>query len=131
MDELEAVVRDGEVWVRFQNFRKGSPDKDRRLMAEQPNNERPRLSSWLKLAYRLQGVVARSPVRERPGWRALALRVGSTLSFFFVVQVITGVFLWMSYSPSSQTAWESVYYIQHQMLGGWFCAACTILWRSR
>lgn len=27
MDELEAVVRDGQVWVRFQNFRKGSPDK--------------------------------------------------------------------------------------------------------
>lgn len=28
MDELEAVVRaDGEVWVRFQNFRKGTPDK--------------------------------------------------------------------------------------------------------
>ena len=27
MDELEAVVKDGEVWVRFQNFRKGSPDK--------------------------------------------------------------------------------------------------------
>jgi menaquinol-cytochrome c reductase iron-sulfur subunit len=27
MDELEAVVRDGDVWVRFQNFRKGSPDK--------------------------------------------------------------------------------------------------------
>ncbi|HEY0928415.1 MAG TPA: Rieske 2Fe-2S domain-containing protein [Gemmatimonas sp.] len=27
MDELTAEVRDGEVWVRFQNFRKGSPDK--------------------------------------------------------------------------------------------------------
>lgn len=27
MDELEAVVKDGEVWVRFQNFRKGSPEK--------------------------------------------------------------------------------------------------------
>lgn len=27
MDALEAEVRDGEVWVRFQNFRKGSPDK--------------------------------------------------------------------------------------------------------
>jgi ubiquinol-cytochrome c reductase cytochrome b subunit len=25
----------------------------------------------------------------------------------------------MAYSPSSQTAWESVYYIQHQMSGGW------------
>ncbi|MBL0939381.1 MAG: Rieske 2Fe-2S domain-containing protein [Gemmatimonadaceae bacterium] len=27
MDELEAVVRDGEVWVKYQNFRKGSPEK--------------------------------------------------------------------------------------------------------
>lgn len=27
MDELVAEVRDGEVWVKFQNFRKGSPDK--------------------------------------------------------------------------------------------------------
>ena len=27
MDELTAEVRDGEVWVQFQNFRKGSPDK--------------------------------------------------------------------------------------------------------
>jgi ubiquinol-cytochrome c reductase cytochrome b subunit len=45
---------------------------------------------------------------------------GSTLSFALVVQFITGVFLWMAYSPSSQTAWESVYYIQHEMTGGWF-----------
>jgi ubiquinol-cytochrome c reductase cytochrome b subunit len=44
---------------------------------------------------------------------------GSTLSFALVVQFITGVFLWMSYSPSSQTAWESVHYIQHEMTGGW------------
>src|SRR5688572_25927018 len=42
-----------------------------------------------------------------------------TLVFTFTVQLITGFFLWMSYSPSSQTAWESVYYIQHQMYGGW------------
>jgi menaquinol-cytochrome c reductase iron-sulfur subunit len=27
MDPLEAVVRDGEVWVKFQNFRKGSPER--------------------------------------------------------------------------------------------------------
>src|SRR6185369_1686376 len=44
---------------------------------------------------------------------------GSTLTFTFVVQIITGIFLWMAYSPSSQTAWESVYYIQHGMTGGW------------
>lgn len=44
---------------------------------------------------------------------------GSTLTFAFMVQVITGIFLWMAYSPSSQTAWESVFYIQHEMSGGW------------
>src|SRR6185503_10847858 len=44
---------------------------------------------------------------------------GSTLSFALVVQVITGIFLWMAYSPSSQTAWESVYFIQYEMTGGW------------
>ncbi len=44
---------------------------------------------------------------------------GSTLVFAFFVQVITGIFLWMCYSPSAQTAWESVYFIQNEMMGGW------------
>lgn len=49
-------------------------------------------------------------------WRYVT---GSMLVFAFVTQAITGIFLWMAYSPSSQTAWESVYYIQHEMWGGW------------
>jgi len=44
---------------------------------------------------------------------------GSTLTFALAIQFITGIFLWMAYSPSSQTAWESVYYIQYEMAGGW------------
>jgi ubiquinol-cytochrome c reductase cytochrome b subunit len=44
---------------------------------------------------------------------------GSTLVFAFITQVITGLVLWSSYSASAQTAWESVYYIQHEMAGGW------------
>ncbi|MGD9721529.1 MAG: cytochrome b N-terminal domain-containing protein [Pirellulales bacterium] len=44
---------------------------------------------------------------------------GSTLVFVFVAQVITGIFLWANYSPSAQTAWESVYFIQYEMPGGW------------
>ena len=36
-----------------------------------------------------------------------------------MVQFITGVFLWMAYSPSASTAWESVYYIQNEMQFGW------------
>jgi ubiquinol-cytochrome c reductase cytochrome b subunit len=45
---------------------------------------------------------------------------GSALTFCLAGQFITGIFLWMAYSPSAQTAWESVYYIQHEMAGGWF-----------
>jgi len=44
---------------------------------------------------------------------------GSTLTFTFIIQIITGCVLWMAYSPSSQTAWESVFYIQNNMMGGW------------
>jgi ubiquinol-cytochrome c reductase cytochrome b subunit len=51
-----------------------------------------------------------------PRWRYVW---GSTLSFCFFVQVVTGLVLWTSYSPSAQTAWESVYFIQHQMTAGW------------
>ncbi|NNC88279.1 MAG: c-type cytochrome [Akkermansiaceae bacterium] len=43
---------------------------------------------------------------------------GSTLTFAIFVQFITGVMLWMFYSPSATTAWESVYYIQNEVTGG-------------
>ena len=42
-----------------------------------------------------------------------------------VMQAVTGFFLWLHYSPSAQTAWESVYYLQYEVTGGWLCAACT------
>ena len=45
---------------------------------------------------------------------------GSTLAFTFGLQLLTGVFLWTAYSPSVQTAWESVYFIQHHIQLGWF-----------
>jgi ubiquinol-cytochrome c reductase cytochrome b subunit len=44
---------------------------------------------------------------------------GSTLVYTFVVQILTGLFLWTAYSPSAQTAWESVYYIHDVMAWGW------------
>ncbi|MBG86700.1 MAG: menaquinol-cytochrome C reductase [Verrucomicrobiales bacterium] len=56
------------------------------------------------------------PIPGGARWRYIW---GSTLTFAIAVQFITGMFLWMAYSPSAQTAWESVYYIQHEMKGGW------------
>ena len=39
-------------------------------------------------------------------WRYVS---GSMLVFAFVTQMVTGIFLWMCYSPGTQNAWESVY----------------------
>jgi ubiquinol-cytochrome c reductase cytochrome b subunit len=41
----------------------------------------------------------------------------------FCVQAITGFFLWTYYSPSANTAWESVYYLQFHVFGGWLLHA--------
>ena len=49
-------------------------------------------------------------------WRYIT---GSMLVFAFVTQVLTGIFLWMSYSAGIQNAWASVFYIQNIMPGGW------------
>ena len=43
----------------------------------------------------------------------------SAVSFTFFVQVVTGFFLLTGYSPSTQTAWESVFHLQFQTPGGW------------
>jgi ubiquinol-cytochrome c reductase cytochrome b subunit len=45
------------------------------------------------------------------------------VAFLFCVQAITGFFLWVFYSPSAQTAWESVYYLQDEVAGGWLLRA--------
>ncbi len=64
--------------------------------------------------------IARTALYENiPGGSRWRYVWGSTLTFGLAVQFITGIFLWMAYSPSSHTAWESVYYIQDVMAGGW------------
>ncbi|GAB1343044.1 cytochrome b N-terminal domain-containing protein [Gemmatimonas sp.] len=90
-------------------------------MAANGNEQTGRgLAGWLDHRTGYKGLLHEALFENVPGGARWRYVWGSTLTFFFVVQVITGVFLWMSYSPSSQTAWESVYYIQHQMWGGWF-----------
>jgi len=54
-----------------------------------------------------------------PG-RATPLRsLPLLLVFAFLVQAATGVVLLMYYSPGAQSAWESVYHLQHHVQGGW------------
>ncbi|MCS7306747.1 MAG: cytochrome b N-terminal domain-containing protein [Thermoguttaceae bacterium] len=49
--------------------------------------------------------------------------VRAAILFGLIVQAVTGLVLWMHYSPSAQTAWESVYYIQYELPGGWLLRA--------
>lgn len=46
--------------------------------------------------------------------------LGAMLVFNFFVLLVTGIYLSTTFSPSSQTAWESVFYIQNVMTMGWF-----------
>src|SRR5438309_11330716 len=77
------------------------------------------LVDWLDSRTGYRGIRHALLFEAIPGGARWRYVWGSTLVFAFTVQLITGFFLWMSYSPSSQSAWESVYYIQHQMSGGW------------
>lgn len=45
---------------------------------------------------------------------------GSGLLVIFSVQVLTGLLLMSTYTPAVQSAWSSVFYIQHKIAGGWF-----------
>jgi ubiquinol-cytochrome c reductase cytochrome b subunit len=78
-----------------------------------------RFLNWLDHRTGIREITHAALYEHIPGGARWRYVWGSTLSFCFFVQVITGFILWGAYSPSAQTAWESVYYIQHQMTGGW------------
>lgn len=75
--------------------------------------------TWLDHRTGIKGLMHEALYERVPGGARWRYVWGSTLVFTFTVQMISGIFLWMAYSPSAQTAWESVYYIQEHMTLGW------------
>jgi quinol-cytochrome oxidoreductase complex cytochrome b subunit/mono/diheme cytochrome c family protein len=75
--------------------------------------------AWLDHRTGIRDLMHSALYEHIPGGARWRYVWGSTLVFAFTVQAVTGIFLWMCYSPSSQTAWESVAYIQYEMQGGW------------
>ncbi|MEM8945321.1 MAG: cytochrome b N-terminal domain-containing protein [Planctomycetota bacterium] len=75
---------------------------------------------WLDSRTGIKELLHEALYERVPGGARWRYVWGSTLVVAFVTQAITGIFLWMAYSPSTQTAWESVFYIQEEMSGGWF-----------
>ena len=54
-----------------------------------------------------------------PAGRCLCRYLPAAIIFAFLLQGITGLFLWAFYSPSAVTAWESVYHVQYNVPYGW------------
>ena len=78
------------------------------------------LMDWLDDRSGIRGLVKEALYEKIPGGSRWRYVWGSCLTFVFFTQVVTGTLLWMFYSPSSQTAWESVYFLEYHVAGGWF-----------
>jgi ubiquinol-cytochrome c reductase cytochrome b subunit len=79
-----------------------------------------RALGWLEERTGYRHLVAAALEEPVPGGASWIYCFGSVLTFILVNQIVTGVLLAMYYSPSAQTAWSSVAYIQDQVTMGWF-----------
>ena len=77
------------------------------------------LLGWLDHRTGYRGLLRKALVESIPGGAKWRYVWGSALTFAIAVQFVTGVILWAAYSPNAQGAWESVYYIENVMAGGW------------
>jgi len=78
------------------------------------------LADWLDDRSGYRHVMKEALDEPIPGGARWRYVFGSALTVIFMVQVFTGLLLMTSYSPSSSTAWGSVFYISHDMWAGWF-----------
>ena len=78
------------------------------------------LADWLDHRSGFRDLMKEALDEPIPGGARWRYVFGSALSVIFMVQVFTGLLLMTAYSPSSSTAWGSVFWISHDMWGGWF-----------
>lgn len=57
-----------------------------------------------------------SPPPDRTG---LFRFLPTLIVFAFLLQVLTGLALWIHYCPAASSAWESIFFIQYILPGGW------------
>lgn len=77
------------------------------------------VSNWLDDRTGIRRAIGEVLFQRIPGGARWRYVWGVMLAFAVAMEFITGIFLWMHYSASTQTAWESVYFIEHVMVGGW------------
>ncbi|MCH8040548.1 MAG: cytochrome b N-terminal domain-containing protein [Nitrospinae bacterium] len=79
-----------------------------------------RLYEWLDSRLRLKPIGKTLLDEPIPGGASWNYVFGSATLFLFVLQAVTGMFLTMYYVPSTDHAYDTVQYIQHEVMFGWF-----------
>ncbi len=77
------------------------------------------LSDWFNDRTGYRDIVKSILDEPLAGGAHLRYVFGAALTSTFMIQLATGLLLMLSYSPSSSTAWGSVFYINEQMTLGW------------
>jgi len=65
--------------------------------------------AWLDERTGLVGLVRAFLFQTIPGGSRWRYTWGAVVLYTFLLQAVTGFFLWTAYSPSTQTAWESIH----------------------
>jgi ubiquinol-cytochrome c reductase cytochrome b subunit len=78
------------------------------------------LADWFDQRTGYRAIVREALEEPIPGGARWRYVFGSALSTTFLIQLATGLLLMLSYSPSASTAWGSVFYINNEMMLGWF-----------
>jgi ubiquinol-cytochrome c reductase cytochrome b subunit len=78
------------------------------------------ISDWLDERTGYKALVAHALDEDIPGGARVVYVFGSGLAVLFTCQVVTGLMLMATYTPAVGSAWSSVFYVQHEVAGGWF-----------
>ncbi len=54
-----------------------------------------------------------------PGGPGCRYVLPGLIGFTFLLDLLSGLFVWLFYSPGSVSSWESVYWLQEHIWGGW------------
>ena len=77
------------------------------------------LLQWLDERTALPTLFGQTAGASVPANRSMFRFFPTMIVFAFALQAISGIFLWAFYSPSAQSAWESLLYLQFILPGGW------------
>lgn len=78
------------------------------------------LADWFDDRTGYRALVRTFNDENMPGGARWRYVFGSGLASVFLIQAFTGLLMMTAYSPSSGSAWGSVYYIENVMWMGWF-----------